>query len=423
MKGIIRLLTILLLVAIALPVFANGGSDEEMMEETGEVVLSFPTFWVGQDSKSGPLASLLEAFNNEHTGEIKVLLEPNPDTDGYRDKLNTQLSSGNAPDVFVFNPDPTSFQYYDSDILMDFTDDLQGAWRDNFVESYIIDSTKGGKTKSVPYEIGITPIWYNSDLFKQVGVNSFPATMDEFWAAADKLKAAGIVPGSQMTGGSNAWTSMLWYSHIMGSLGGPDVWSKPLTDPVYVQGAEVLKMLFADGNTTRDAVGGDAGVSGGHYLAEDTATFINGPWYIGRIRGDAPEVHAATKLAAAPKIGEYAGHQIGFMLSNLAAGNTDSPRKRAAVVTFMKYMTEPDNVKMVSESAGSLFAVKYELGADADPLQREFVRAASDATFAIGHFQSQVDVSVIQEFGQALAAMALGEATAEEFMQMLIDAQ
>ncbi len=422
MKSIVRGLALLLIVAIAVPVFASGGSDAEM-EETGEIVLSFPTFWVGQDSKSGPLASLLEAFNNEHAGEIKVLLEPNPDTDGYRDKLNTQLSSGRAPDIFVFNPDPTSFQYYDSDILLDFTDELQGSWRDNFVESYVLDSTKDGKTKSVPYEIGITPIWYNNDLLKEAGVNSFPATMDEFWAAAEKMKSNGIVPGSQMTGGSNAWTSMLWYSHIMGSLGGPDVWSKPLTDPVYVEGAEVLKRLFADGNTTRDAVGGDAGVSGGHYLAGDTATFINGPWYIGRVRGDAPEVHAATKLAAAPQVGEFYGHQIGFMLSNLAAGNTDDPRKKDAIITFMKYMTEPDNVKMVSESAGSLFAVKYALGDDADPLQREFVRAASEATFVIGHLQSQVDVAVIQEFGQALAAMALDEATPEEFVQMLIDAQ
>lgn len=422
MKGIVRALALLLLVAFAMPVFANGG-DEAVADETGEIVLSFPTFWVGQDSKSGPLATLLETFNNQNAGEIKVVLEPNPDTDGYRDKLNTQLSSGQAPDIFVFNPDPTTFQYYNSDILFDFTDEMTGAWRDSFVESYVLDSTKDGRIKSVPYEIGITPVWYNSDLFAQAGVSEFPATWDEFMAAADKLKAKGIVPGSQMTGGSNAWTSMLWFSHIMGSLGGPDVWSKPLTDPIYVEGAKYLKQLYSDGNTTRDAVGGDAGVSGGHYLAGDTATFINGPWYIGRVRGDAPEIHAATKLAAAPQVGDYYGHQIGFMLSNLAAGNTDSPRRRAAVVKFMKYMTDPANVQMVSESAGSLFAVKFTLGADADPLQREFVRAASDASFVIGHFQSQVDVAVIQEFGQALAAMALDEATPEEFVQMLIDAQ
>ncbi len=407
---------VLLLPAVSL--FAGG----EQEATDGEVVLTFPTFWVGQDSKSGPIATLVQDFNNANAGEIKVAIEPNPDTDGYRDKLNAQLASGLAPDVFVFNPDPTTFQYYESDILMDFTDDLSGAWRSDFVESYIDESTKGGRTKTIPYEIAITPIWYNMDLLKQGGVSAPPATMDDFMKMAEALKAAGITPTSQMTGGSNAWTSMLWYSHILGSIGGPQVWEKELGDDVYVEAAEVLKYLYSDGNTTRDAVGGDAGVSGGHYMAGDTAAFINGPWYIGRIRGDAPDTYAATKLAPAPKIGDYSGHQIGFLLSNLAAGNTENPAKRAAVVEFMKYMTAPDNVKMVSEQAGSLFAVKYELGSDADPLQREFVRVASDADFVIGHFASRYSVKVVAEFGQALAAMALGEATPEEFVEMLVKA-
>jgi len=419
MKRLLVVLTLVIFLAVPVAqVFASGAGEAS----TGEVVLTFPTFWVGQDSKSGPIASLVEKFNNENAGEIRVLIEPNPDTDGYRDKLNAQLASGRAPDIFVFNPDPTSFQYYDSDILMDFTDELAGAWGDDFVRSYIDESTIGGRTKTVPYEIGITPIWYNMNLLNQVGYSEPPATWDDFMAMADALKAAGVVPTSQMTGGSNAWTSMLWYSHIIGSLGGPNVWDKPLTDPVYVEAAEYLLQLYTDGNTTRDAVGGDAGVSGGHFLAGDTAAFINGPWYIGRIRGDAPAIHAATRLAAAPQVGDYSGHQIGFLLSNLAAANTSDPRKRAAVITFMKFMTDPENVTSVSKAAGSLFAIKYELGGDIDPLQQEFVRAASDSTFAIGHFQSQYPVAVVQEFGQALGAMALGEATPEEFVEMLIAA-
>ena len=415
-----RIISTLIVVALALvmtvSVMATGTPQDE-----GEIVLNFPTFWVGQDSKAEPIADLVESFNAEHAGEIRVVIEANPDTDGYRDKINTQMAAGQAPDIFVFAPDPTTFQYYDSDILMDFTEELQGSWRNDFVPGYIEESTKNGRTKSVPYEIGLTPIWYNSELFAQAGVDEFPATIEEFQDAADALKAAGIVPTSQMTGGSNAWTSMLWYSHIVGSLGGPDVWSKPLSDPLFVEAAEVLLRMYQDGNTTRDAVGGDAGVSGGHYMAGNTAIFINGPWYIGRIRGDAPETYAATKLAPAPQVGDYYGHQLGFMLSNLAAANTDDERKRDAVITFMEYMTDPDNVKIVSEAAGSLFAIKYELGADADPLQREFVRAASEATFVIGLFSSRYPVDVVAEFGQALAAMALGEATPAEFVEMLIE--
>ena len=418
-----KLIAAVLVLLISTALFIGCGKDSAgaPAEEEGEIVLTFPTFGVGQDSKSGPLAVLVQDFNNENSGRVKVAIEPSPDTDGYRDKLNTQLASGLAPDIFVFNPDPTTFQYYESDILMDFTEDLTGSWRSDFVESYIDESTIAGRTKTIPFEIGITPIWYNMDLLIKAGIDTVPETIEEVRQAAEALKAAGTTPTSQMTGGSNAWTSMLWYSHILGSLGGPKVWEKELSDPVYVEAAEVLKLLYADGNTTRDAVGGDAGVSGGHYMAGDTAAFINGPWYVGRIRNDAPAVHASTVLAPAPRVGEYYGHQIGFLLSNLAAGNTESSKKREAVLSFMKYMTDPENIQMMSEESGSLFAVKYELGAEADPLQREFVRAASEAEFVIGHFQSRYPVRVVSEFGQALAAMALGEATPAEFVQMLID--
>jgi len=417
MKRIISTLIVLGIAAIMITSITSCAKEEE----AGEIVLSFPTFWVGQDSKGEPIAQLVESFNAEHVDGIRVVIEENPDTDGYKDKINTQLGAGQAPDIFVFNPGPTEFGYYDSDILMDFTEELSGAWADDFVPGNIEFNTIDGRTKSVPYEIGVTPIWYNTELFAEAGISEFPKTIEEFWDACDALKAAGIVPTSQMTGGTNAWTSMLWYSHVVDSLGGPDVWSKPLSDPLFVEAAEVLLRMYQDGNTTRDAVGGDAGVSGGHYMAGDTAMFINGPWYIGRIKGDAPDTYAATRLAAAPQVGEYYGAQIGFNLSNLAAANTDDPARRAAVLEFMRYMTRPDNVQLVSEASGALFAIKYELGADAEPLQREFVRATSEASFMTGGFFTYYGVDVVLEFGQALEAMALGEATPEEFVQMLID--
>lgn len=434
MKRII-IIAIMLFASLSL-VMAGGQSDsgpaDSGASDSGqaasepvvdEIVLNFPTFWVGQDSKAGPIADLVNQFNTRYAGRIQVVIEPNPDTDGYRDKLNTQLASGRAPDIFVFNPDPTTFQYYDSDILFDFTSHMDSSWSRDFVQSHIDGATRGGALKSIPFEIAITPIWYNSDLLSAAGWNAPPTTLEEFTQMADALKANDVTPTSQMTGGSNAWTSMLWYSHIMGSLGGPDVWDRPMTDSVYVDAARVMKQLFSDGNTTRDAVGGDAGVSGGHYLAANTAVFINGPWYIGRIRGDAPAIHAATTLASAPKVGNYSGHQVGFPLSNLAAGNTDDPQKAEAIVTFMKFLTEPGNVKSISEAAGSLFAVKYQLSSGADPLQKEFVRVATEAEFVIGHFASIYPVNVVAEFGQALAALALDATDEAGFVQMLMDAQ
>ena len=72
-------LCIALVAFLALPVvsvFASGAGEPA----DGEIVLTFPTFWVGQDSKSGPIATLVQQFNAEYEGEIRVLIEPSPDT-------------------------------------------------------------------------------------------------------------------------------------------------------------------------------------------------------------------------------------------------------------------------------------------------------------------------------------------------------
>jgi len=417
MKKALSIVAALLILVGLVPVFAGGGQAAQK-----EIVLQWPCIWVAQDSKAATVAALVDEFNADNAGKIKVVIEPNPDYDGYRQKINTMMAAGQVPDLFVFNPDPTQFSYYEGDLLMDFTNDLKGAWGKDFAEGTITASTRNGRTKSIPYELGLTPIWYNTELFKKAGISGFPKTFDDFWVACDKLKAAGITPASQMTGGTNAWTSMLWYSHIMASIGGPDVWSKPLSDPAYVQAAEILQRLYADGNTTKDAVGCDAGCSSGHYLAKDTAMFINGPWFIGATRDRAPEVHAATAVTPAPAVkgGEY-GAQIGFLLSNLAAAKTDDPARRAAVIQFLKWMTKPENVKKISLDAGSMFCVKFEFGAgdQVDPLQQKFIEASSNAAFIVNHFQANYKTEVVQEFGQALGAMALGRATPEQFVEML----
>ena len=323
-KKIFLALTILMVLVAGL--FANGQQDSAGKE----VVLKWPTIWVGEDSKAATVKALVDEFNAEYEGKCKVVIEANPDYDAYRNKLNSQIAAGVVPDLFVFNPDPTSYSFYEGkDLLMDFSEEFAGSWGDDFVPGAVDGATINGMTKSVPYEVGYTPVWYNMDIFKKAGISDIPKTYDEFWDACEKIKAAGYIPTSQMTGGTNAWTSMLWFSHIAASIGGPKVWEKDITDPVFVQAAEILAKMYSDGNTSKDAIGGDAGVSGGHFLAGRSAMFINGPWYIGRVKSDAPDVYKATKISSAPAVdGGYEGAQIGFPQSNLAAAYTDDPAKK-----------------------------------------------------------------------------------------------
>jgi raffinose/stachyose/melibiose transport system substrate-binding protein len=405
----------IMLCAISTNIFAQGSSEAKGDQE---ITLKWASIWVGADTKSEICQTLVDEFNTENAGKIKVVIEENPDYDAFKNKLNSQMAAGSAPDIFVFNPDQTSFKFYKSDIMMDFTDDINGEWGNNFASGTVAQATINGKTKSIPFEMGYTPIWYNMDIFNEAGITTLPTTYDEFFADCEKIKAAGYIPTSQMTGGTNAWTSMLWFSHIAASLGGQDVWEKPLTDPVFVQAAEILLEMYSDGNTSSDAVGGDAGVSGGHYLAGDSAMFINGPWYIGRAKSEAPSVYAATKVGPAPGAA-FSGAQVGFPQSNLAAANTDDPVRRAAVVKFMEHMTSSENAKRIADASGSMLAIKYKSSTDADPLQAQFQDAVNNADFVVSHFQFNYPVQVMAEFGQALAKMTAGRSTPEEFCQEL----
>ncbi len=416
---IVSLMLIAMMFA-SISVFAGGRA-----ETADEIVLTWPSIWVGQDSKADVMEDIVAEFNATHEGRIRVVVEPQPDYDGYEDTIRTRLAAGQAPDIFTFKLSPTTAAYYDSDLLMDFSDEIAAGWGENFNQGNLQASTISGQTRSLPYEIGFTPVWYNQDLFDEAGIERFPETMDEFWEATERLKAIDVVPTSQMTGGTNAWTSMLWYTHFLGSFGGPDVWERGFDDPAFEQAAEVLLRLYSDGNTTRDAIGADAGVSGGHYQAGRTAMFINGAWYIGNIRENSPEVYRATRLAPAPQAGDYHGHQVGWLHTNLAAANTDDPARRDAVIAFMQHLTSPENARRVSLAAGSLLAVEFEIPADVelDPLQQQFIQAGNEAAFLIDHLEASMPVDVVYEFGQAIGAMVLQDLTPAEFVDMLRAAQ
>ena len=419
---ILSIAIVVLALIVAGPLFANGQKESAAQKE---VTLNWPCIWVGEDAKASAVADIVAAFNAKYEGKIKVVIEEMPSYDVYDKKILAQISGGTVPDIFTLKWTPDTRDLYDSDILVDFTNDLASGWGDRFDKSVLSEVTLNKQTKTIPFEIAITPIWYNKALFEKAGIQGFPKTYPEFWDAAVKLKAIAITPTSQMTGGANAWTSMLWYSHIMASIGGPDVWDKPLSDPVFVQGAEILKKLYSDGNTTKDAIGGGPAIPSGHYLAERTAIFCNGPWFIGNIRKNAPEVYKVTELTSAPAVpGGKSGAQVGFIQTLLASGATKDPVKREAAVTFLKYMTLPENAKRISMDSGALLAPKFSFNSNdkVDPLQVKFVEAQKNASFIVSHFAGKFSASVVQEFGPALDKLALGKATPQEFVQMLQDA-
>lgn len=419
MKKIILLFLIgCVILSVPAMAFAKGQKESE------EIVINFPTMWTGNDSKAEPITRIVSEFNTIHEGEIRVVIEEIPDTAMYDRKIATLLAAGKLPEFFSLKwNDDTRALYEKENLLMDFTALLaSGELAPNIRKDWIDQVTIDGKVKIIPYEHGIAPIWYNTRLFEKAGIKEFPKTIEDFWVACDKLKAIGVAPTSQMTGSNNAFTTQMWFSHIVNGLGGPDAWSKPFTDPIFIEAANILKRLFLDGNTTKDAIGAKASVPSGHYFSERTAMFINGPWFIGNIRENAPDVYNVTELATFPRVGDYPGSQVGFLLTSFAAAHTDDERQKNAVVEFINYLTRPEIVKELSLAAGSLFTVEFKVEPnEVDRLQQKFIRELENATFIGGRFDTYVSIACLDEFGPGVDDLVAGRITAEEFCQRLED--
>ncbi len=386
--------------------------------QSSEIVLKWPSIWVGKDSKAPAIAQIVESFNKANSGKIKVEIEPQPDYNAYEQKVRTSLAAGQSPgDIFTFQLNATTKVFYDSPLLMDFSKVLTGSWKDSFDQGAVAQSTVNKKLKTLPFETAVLPIWYNTDMLKKAGVTSIPGTIGEFWAAMDKLKAMGVTPMSQMSGDTNAWTSMLWFSHLAVSQGGANVWDKPFTDKVFVESAKILKRMFVD-YSTPDAVGAGAGVSGGHFLSGRTAVFSNGPWYAGRADLRATPFFNSIVVAPAPVVGTTRNMMISILQANIAAGETKNAARKAAIVEFLKYLTSAESINALAASSGAMFAVDSGY-IPLDPFQKQFYDLAAKSRVTSGHLQSAYGAEATLEFAQQLGALVLDKITPEQFCSLV----
>ncbi len=405
---------VLLAVCVFFPLFASG------QNESGdkEIEIRWASIWVGNDSKAPAIEELISEFNATHAGKIKVVVEPQPDYNAYEQKVRTSLAAGIAPaDIFTIKLNPTTQQFYQSKLLMDFSNVMDDAWKATFDSGSLIQSTVDGQLKSLPMETAILPIWYNMDAFRSVGIDTVPTTMDAMYAAFKKLKAAGIAPTSQMTGDTNAWTSMIWFSHLAVSLGGVDVWSKPFTDPALVKAATILKDIIVN-YSTADAVGLGAGGSGGHFLAGRTAVFSNGPWYAGRADLAETPFYDSIQISGLPPAGDTTDFMISRLQANICAAATKDKARETAIIEFLKYLTKPENIARVASTSGAMFAVKNDYR-PVNSLQKQFYDLADSVSTTASDLEAALGAEVTLEFAQQLGALSLGRITPEEFCSLV----
>jgi glucose/mannose transport system substrate-binding protein len=215
-----------------------------------------------------------------------------------------RIAGGNPSTAAQFN---TSKQYHDviAEGLLNDIDAVavKESW-DKWLPAPIVQSIKvKGHYYAVPVNIhNPTWFWYSKAALQKAGVSAEPKNIDEFFAALDKLKAAGLTP---LALGGQSWQEFTTFYALVLHVGGRDAYLKFFKDHDAASvSSEPFRKVLATMKKLRGYV--DAG-SPGRNWNDATAMVISGKAGF-QIMGDwAKGEFSAAKQVAGKDYGCFSG--------------------------------------------------------------------------------------------------------------------
>ena len=141
--------------------------------------------------------------------------------------LRARVLAGNPPTAVQLKG-PAIQEWYEEDVLADISPVAEKEhWADLLPPAIAGHMKCGDMWCAAPVNVHrVDWIWANADVLAKNGIE-MPKTWDEFNAAADKLKAAGVTPLAH--GGQN-WQDATLFETVVLGLGGPEFYQKALVD-------------------------------------------------------------------------------------------------------------------------------------------------------------------------------------------------
>lgn len=402
---------------------AEEAAEPEQPEQTdGEVTLELYHSWSPETTRGEVLTSLVDAFNQLHEGKIHVNVETNPDFPAYQEKVKTMLSTGTAPDIFHYNYNPNDLSYFESGLLMDFTPYMDAEWSERFESSDLETLTYDGKLLSVPFESAGAVIWYNKDVFAEVGITQFPDTWDGLLEACKTLQEAGYGGFSLFTG-DDAWYSINLITALrIANEGAATVnASTSFNTPGMIDALNTYKEFCE--YSTSDVIGGNYSVAGANFSSKKTTMAIDGSWFTSY---QDESVIPSIGVAPMPTNGDGTAQQ-GYLVTDAqtpwAASAQTDPAKEAAIAEFMKFITSEESTRTLTMEGSVVLSAKLELSdedlAGVTDQMAAYLETNGDAPSRTTNLQRNLSTQAGAELPTLLESFLLDQITAEQFCEQL----
>lgn len=415
-KTPVRALALGAAVAMLAAACSSGSADE------GSGGDSTVTWWHNSntDPGKGYYEKVAKDFEASHPG-VKIQISALQHEDMLT-KLDAAFQGGDAPDVYMERGGGELADHVKAGL----TKDLSTSAADTI--SKLGGTTAGwqvdGKTYALPFSVGVVGFWYNKDLFAKAGVSTPPATWDEFYAAVDKLKAAGIQPVS--VGAKDKWPAAhYWYYFALRECSKQvltdAVKTLEFTDPCFTKAGEDTQKLvgakpFNRGFLSTPAQTGGSSASG--LLATGkVAMEMQGHWEPGVMQGltaDKKGLGDKTGWFPFPSVSGGAGDQSAALGGGDAWGvSKDAPE---LAVEFVKYLLSDEVQKGFAERDMGLPTNPAAAGAVKDPALSSLLKVRDDAPYVQLYFDTAFGAAVGGAMNDEIALMFAGKATPQDIV-------
>lgn len=195
----------------------------------------------------------MEATVADFTAATGVEVELNTvNHEDFKQAIRTYLASDTPPDVLTWFAGNRMRFFVDKGLVMPLDELFASEGWDTAFPEGIKAVSKGadGKYYFVPTSYYWWAVYYRPSLLQQVGIESPPETFDEFLAACEALKAAGITPIA--IGTKAPWTAAAWFDYLNMRTNGPE-FHIALMDGKEAYNSPQVKETFANWRKLLDA--------------------------------------------------------------------------------------------------------------------------------------------------------------------------
>jgi raffinose/stachyose/melibiose transport system substrate-binding protein len=313
--------------------------------------------------------TIIPAFEQSHPG-IEVKFAPTAPTE-YNAALNAKLEAGTAGDLITCRPFDASLQLFKQGRLVA-VNDLKGLANFTAVAKTAWTTDDGKTTFCVPMAAVIHGFIYNKDAFDKLGLKP-PATVPEFFAVLDKIKADGTYIPLAM-GTKEGWeTASMGYQNI-----GPTYYKgeagrlaliagkEKLTDPQWVEPFVILakwRPYLGEGFEAQSYAD-----SQNLFTLGRAAIYPAGSWEISGFRKQ-----ATFALGAFPPPVQKAGDTCYISdHPDIALGLNAKSAHPAEAKAFLEWVASPQFANLYANALPGFFSLQKMPTPLNDPLAKQF---------------------------------------------------